>query len=225
MNSNPRVVLHAEGITKEFRGLRVLDSVSLSVETDEVVGLVGPNGSGKTTLLNIICGFVKPNAGRLHLGSGNMAMAISRKGFFKDMTVQKNLEMYHRITGASLAHMEKAFNELGIDYPNKLFGRLSAGMQQKVSLAFAFMTNARLTLLDEPLTHLDVDAIIKLRRMIQTRKEDRASFLIASHILTDLELVCDRIYFLREGRVVKSGRVSEFLSTFGTLENAYTRIG
>ena len=217
-------MLRVENITKEFKGKKVLNSVSMSVDSNEIVGIIGPNGSGKTTLLNIICGFVKPNAGTIHLGTQRLAMSISRRGFFNEMSVQKNLEMYARLAGASREQLDKALQDFEIDYASKQFGKLSAGMQQKVSLAFAFMTGANLILLDEPLTHLDVNAIIKLRALIQRRKQEGVSFLIASHILSDLEQVCDRIYFFRRGEVIHTGVVKDLLSTYDTLENAYIKI-
>jgi ABC-type multidrug transport system ATPase subunit len=224
MNKTPQILLSAEGLTKEFKGVDALNSVSLLVNANEVVGIIGPNGSGKTTLLNIICGFIKPNAGSIYLGDHRMAMSISRRGFFSQMSVQKNLEMYAQLIGTSKEQLDKVVQDFEIDYTSKHFGKLSAGMQQKVSLVFAFMTDARLILLDEPLNHLDVNSIIKLRELIQKRKQEGTSFLISSHILSDLEKVCDRIYFFRKGKVFYSGVVKELLLTFGTLENAYIKI-
>jgi ABC-2 type transport system ATP-binding protein len=217
-------MLAVENISKEFKGKPVLSSVSMSVNPNEIVGIIGPNGSGKTTLLNIICGFVKPNAGRIQINSTRSSMSISRKGFFDDMTVQRNLEMYAHISGVPGTRVAKVLEELQIDFGKKSFGKLSAGMKQKVSLAFAFLEEADLILLDEPLTHLDVSAILTLRSLIQKRKQGGASFLIASHILSDLEQVCDRIYFFRSGQVLHTGTVTEVLSTYGTLENAYVEI-
>lgn len=218
-------MLDVLNISKRYQGKAVLQGITLTVNENEIVGIIGPNGSGKTTLLNLISGFTLPDSGRISLKySGRLGMSISRKGFFSDMSVEDNIFMYASLKKISASTVQTIFEDLQIDFLDKPFGKLSAGMKQRVSLAFAFITNSRLVLLDEPTTHLDIDAILNLRSVILKRKSNGTAFLITSHVLSDLEKICDRVYFLKEGKVQYAGNVSDLLSSFGTLENAYTTI-
>lgn len=218
-------MLDVLNISKRYQGKPVLDRVTLTVNENEIVGIIGPNGSGKTTLLNLISGFTFPDSGRISLKyCERLGMSISRKGFFSDMSVEDNIFMYASLKKISASTVQTIFEDLQIDFLDKPFGKLSAGMKQRVSLAFAFITNSRLVLLDEPTTHLDIDAILNLRSVILKRKSNGTAFLITSHVLSDLEKICDRVYFLKEGKVQYAGNVSDLLSSFGTLENAYTTI-
>jgi ABC-2 type transport system ATP-binding protein len=202
----------------------ILNHITFEIREFQVVGLVGPNGAGKTTLLNTILGSIRNFNGDITIRRDiELGISVSRQGFFNDMTVWRNIELYKKIAGFDKTLLDQYIDAMRINFLDKRFGQLSAGMKQKVSLCLAFMKNFKLILLDEPTNHLDVDALISLRNLIQNRKDSGSSIIIASPILTDLERVCDRAIFLKNGRIVLNENVSELIQKYSSLELAYLR--
>ena len=215
-------MLDVESIVKHFGQKRALDHLTFSIKEAEIVGLVGPNGSGKTTLLNILTGMIRPDSGRFHISNGvRSGMAVSRNGFFNDMTAQKNIMLYARLERVNSKRVTDLMNEFSIDFGSVRFGELSAGMKQRISLIIPFLADNHLIFLDEPSNHLDIDSILTLRDKILELKTDGVSFLITSHNFTDLEKVCDRILILREGKLITDRSTDMLIQEFGSLEEAY----
>lgn len=219
------MILEVIGLSKSFGDKAVLKNISFSTGQGEIVGLVGPNGSGKTTLLNIITGMIKMNAGSFYFKEGvSVGMSISRKGFFNDMTVYENIMMYSKLMGVRKEEVQQKMELFMIDYGKMRFGKLSAGMKQRVSLLLAFLGQKDLIILDEPSNHLDVDSILLLRSMILKLKAENVSFLITSHIFSDLEKVCDRMLFMKDGHIVTNATTSSLIQDHGDLEKAYLNV-
>lgn len=203
----------------------ILNDVSFFVNEFQVVGLVGPNGAGKTTLLNTILGSIKHLSGEIRLKREiELGISVSRRGFFNDMSVWRNIELYKKLTGFDARLLDQFINVMKIDFLDFRFSQLSAGMKQKVSLCLAFMKNFKLIILDEPANHLDVDSLISLRNLIQSRKDNGSSIIIASPNLTDLERICDRVVFLKNGRVALNESVSDLIDEYSSLEIAYLKM-
>jgi ABC-2 type transport system ATP-binding protein len=219
------MVLQAKKLLKSFDHKVVLDEVSFDIARGEIIGIVGSNGSGKTTLLNILMGMLRPNGGTYQFAEGTkVGMAVSRKGFFDDMSVRNNILLNATQMQLDAAHLDGIMRDFEIDFGNKLFGELSAGMKQRVALAIPFLRHNDLFLLDEPTNHLDIDSIFLLRAKILKKKSENASFIITSHALADLEKVCDRIIFLKKGKVIAEKNTIELLNTYRDLEDAYINI-
>ncbi len=219
------MIIQLNDISKNFDRNYVLNNIDFEINRGEIAGIIGPNGSGKTTLLNIIMGLVKQNSGTIFYSDKNQInAAVSRKGFFGDMTVEKNLLLYANLNNQSSLEVNRVLNLFEIDFRNKKFSELSAGMKQRVSLAKVFMGDYNLVLLDEPTNHLDIDSIMNLRSAIQVRQNSGTAFLIASHILTELERLCDYILFIREGKIVKRHSMNEISTDYLSLEDAYLKI-
>lgn len=218
-------MLKINHLTKNFKNKVALDQVSFSIGAGEIVGVIGPNGSGKTTLLNILMGMIKPSAGSFSIVGGiKVGMAVSRQGFFEDMTANQNIDLYAQLLEADEDRVLKMKDQFNINFGRTRFGKLSAGMKQRVSLVFPFIRHNDLILLDEPTNHLDIDAILNLRKIMLELKATGVSFLVTSHIFSDLEKTCDRIIFLKEGRVYKDSPVSTLIQEYGALEEAYLNI-
>lgn len=219
------MILEAFNIDKKYGEKQVLNKVSFSVQRGRVLGIIGPNGSGKTTLLNIIIDSIHPDNGyvvnRLRDKTG---VAISKKGFFQDMSVKKNLEMYASLMDIPRCEVDRATEMFLIDFKDQKFRELSSGMKQRVSLACAFMSQPELILLDEPTNNLDVDTILLTRSIISDHKAKGVSFLITSHILTDLERVCDEVVFIKSGNVIKTSSLELLLERYSSLEKAYVQL-
>jgi len=203
----------------------VLDQVSFSIQPGEIVGLIGPNGSGKTTLLNILMGMFAPTSGSVRIQPNTkIGMEVSRRGFFSDMTVEKNILTFAALHGLGSDAVKQVLEEFNIDFGKLRFGKLSAGMKQRVTLAVAFLKKNDLILLDEPSNHLDIDSIIRLRSTISNTNKQGTAFLITSHILSDLEKVCTRLLFLKNGKLLSDMSKEELLTKYNTLEDAYLSI-
>jgi ABC-2 type transport system ATP-binding protein len=218
------VLLSFKNVYVTLNKKAILHDVTFEVIECQVTGLVGPNGAGKTTLLNTILGSIKNFGGDIVKKSGlELGISVSRKGFFDDMSVWRNIELYKKVAGFDSALLDEFIATMRIDFLDRRFGQLSAGMKQKVSLCLAFMNNFKLIVLDEPTNHLDVDSLISLRSIIQNRKDNGSSIIIASPILTDLEQICDRAIFLKNGRIVLNEDVNKIISTYSSLEAAYLK--
>ncbi|MBX2914309.1 MAG: ATP-binding cassette domain-containing protein [Cyclobacteriaceae bacterium] len=214
-------MIEVTSISKSFKKNKVLGEVNFSVGPGEIVGIIGPNGSGKTTLLNLIMGLLKPDSGTISCNH-TLSAAVSRKGFFEGMTVEDNLKVYTELKKLHSSEISRVVELFDIDYTNITFSKLSAGMKQRVALAQAFIGNYSLILLDEPTNHLDIDSILKLRKAIEARKKNGTAFILTSHILTELEKLCDRVLFLFHGNIVKS--ISATPAGFTNLEEEYLKL-
>lgn len=218
-------MLELVGLTKTFSRRNVISGLSMIVKQGETIGLIGPNGSGKTTLLNIIAGALRPTSGKVILQPGTqLGFGLSRKGFFNDMTVQHNLNMFIAMAGVEPSLIQGVLSKFDVDYGPKPFGKLSAGMKQKVSLALAFMRRCDVYLLDEPSNHLDVESLKALNHLIDERRKQGNSFILASHVLSELERKCNRIVFLRNGKIQSDERMESIVARFGNLDNAYEEL-
>lgn len=217
-------MLEIKNLSKRFGNKKVLNDVNFSIESGQIVGLIGPNGSGKTTLLNILMGILSPTSGSFKVEENKkIGMSVSRMGFFDDMTVENNINMYSSLC-TNKSNLKYQLKQFGIDFESKTFGKLSAGMKQRVTLFLAFIDKFDLIYLDEPSNHLDIDSIIMLRTVISNMKKNGTSFLLTSHILSDLEKVCDKIVFVRDGRVIRTEKTEILIQHYSSLENAYLDI-
>lgn len=132
--------------------------------------------------------------------------------------------IYAKLVKVDKIAVYSAMKEFDIDFGTKTFGTLSAGMKQRVALASAFLKQYSIILLDEPTNHLDIDSILSLRSTISNNRDKGASFLITSHVFSDLEKICDRILFLKQGRIAGDTTIDEILRKYGSLESGYVEI-
>lgn len=219
------MLLLSQGLSKNFAQKKVLSSIEFSIGQGEIIGLIGPNGSGKTTLLNILLGMMQPTSGSFTTSEDlKIGMSIARKGFFDDMTVTRNIQHHATLLRLDQKRIDEYLSAFAIDYLHVKYSKLSSGMKQRISLLLAFAGRNNLIFLDEPTNHLDIDSILNLRNLILKEKAARTSFLITSHVLSDLEKICDRIVFLKHGILVQNVTTHDLLDTYGDLEQAYINI-
>jgi ABC-2 type transport system ATP-binding protein len=219
------MILNTYSLTKKKSNKTLVSDVSFSIASGEIIGLIGSNGCGKTTLLNLLMGILKSTSGRYEITKGiSIGTSFSRRGFFSDMTVGNNIQLHASLLGVGKSEIEQAMSKFEIDFADKLYGKLSSGMKQKVSLLIPWLRANHLIILDEPTNHLDINTILLLRSLILQRKQEGCSFLITSHILSDLEKVCDRILFMKGGCIMGNYQKDELITNFGSLEDAYLAI-
>lgn len=219
--------LHISSIEKSFGKQKVLSDVGFDLKPSEIFGLIGLNGAGKTTLIKIILDLLKPDAGNVSLGGHANTLPESRKDMaylpekFQPSKYLKGME-YLELT---LAHYGGKLNreearqkaaDLSLD-PTKLDSLVktySKGMGQKLGLIGAMMSQCKLLLLDEPMSGLDPSARIQLKRHMLSLKEEGRTLFFSSHILSDIEEICDRIGVIHNGVLLFVGTPKDFMAKY-----------
>jgi ABC-2 type transport system ATP-binding protein len=212
--------------------------VSFSLPAGSALGLLGPNGAGKTTALRLLLGFTAPNEGSVRVRGLPPEDPASRIGLAylpervrlpARMSVRSFLCLHGtltRLVGAELEREVDSVLELtGIaDRAGDRIGSLSKGLAQRVGFAQAFLGRPQLLLLDEPTSGLDPIGVRDARDWIQAARERGCSVLMSSHILSEVERVCDRIAIVNEGQIAASGAVEELVRPGENLEDAFVRV-
>jgi ABC-2 type transport system ATP-binding protein len=220
--------IEVSGLTKRFGGRAVVDNVSMSVETGEIVGFLGPNGSGKTTTIRIMCGLLTPDS-----GSGNVlgfdlnteGLKIKREvgymtqkfSFYEDLTIEENLMFVARLYQMKPAAkiVRDTLEDLGLTARRKqLAGTLSGGWKQRLALAACIMHNPRLLLLDEPTAGVDPKARREFWDEIHRLAARGLTVLVSTHYMDEAER-CNRIHYISYGKLLASGTVPEVVANAG----------
>ncbi|GCD08792.1 ABC transporter ATP-binding protein [Clostridium tagluense] len=210
-------VLKVNDVTKVYGKQTVLDNVNLSLKQGEIMGLVGPNGAGKTTLMKIITGLIKKYDGDVYIkdediknkkkhNTKQIGCVIETPGFYPDLTGYENLLFFAEISGLKDKNeINEIVKKLGIEsYVNKKAKKYSLGMKQRLGVAQAVLTYPPILILDEPTNGLDPAIVPELRKFIKyIAKEKKTAVLISSHILSEIELMCDKVAFIQEGKIIK----------------------
>jgi ABC-2 type transport system ATP-binding protein len=212
--------IHASGLVKTFGRTRALDGLDLTVTTGEVHGFLGPNGAGKSTTLRILLGLYRKDAGEVRLLDGDPwrdAVALHRRLAYVpgDVTLWPNLsggeaiDLLGRLRGGLDAGRRAALLERFELDPTKKGRAYSKGNRQKVALVAAFASDTELLLLDEPTSGLDPLMEAAFRDCVREELARGRTVLLSSHILAEVEQLCDRVSIVRAGRTVDSGTLSE----------------
>ena len=213
-------MLEAQGLSKSFFGTPAVTDVSFRVESGEILGFLGPNGAGKTTAMRMIAGFLTPTAGRVTLADVDIALkpllAKRSLGYlpetlalYPEMRVREYVAFRAELCGVAgrdvKARVDEALGKCFVDdVARKPIGNLSKGYRQRVGLAGALVHKPKVLILDEPTVGLDPRQIVKVRELIRDLRNDH-TILLSTHILPEVELVCDRILIIDKGRIVASG--------------------
>jgi ABC-2 type transport system ATP-binding protein len=209
----PEPVLATAGLTKDYGAFRALDSLTLSIAPGEVVGLLGPNGSGKTTGLRMVLGFLRPTAGRATVGGFDCwrdSVEVRKRVAY----LPGELRLYDTMTGRQLVtflgklrgqtpggEVDALAKRLDID-PDKPLTTMSSGMKRKVALLAVLVPKVPLIILDEPTNTLDPTMRDELLEQLRLAKAEGKAVLFSSHVLHEVEAVCDRVAILRRGKLV-----------------------
>ncbi|GAA0935405.1 ABC transporter ATP-binding protein [Virgisporangium aurantiacum] len=216
-------VIHTNGLSKRYRRKLALDDCTLSVPAGRIVGLVGPNGAGKSTLLGLVCGMIAPTGGSIEvLGRqpATSAEQLARVGFvaqdapvYQRLTVAEHLRLGARLNPRwDNALAERRIRQRNLD-PGQKAGTLSGGQRAQLALTVAAAKRADLLLLDEPVASLDPLARRAfLQDLLDFVDELQVSVVLSSHLLGDLEQVCDHLIVLADARVQIAGDVADLLA-------------
>lgn len=212
--------VETRSLTKRYRTLTALDRCTLGVERGEIFGLLGPNGAGKTTLLRLLLGFLRPTAGDALIDTldchDQSLLVRSRVSYlpgearlFRHMRGADVLEFFSRLRPGSDVRRARAIAaRLGLDL-DRLVVFMSTGMRQKLALAVALAPDVPLVILDEPTTSLDPTMRAEVLALVRQIKTQGRTVLFSSHVLAEVEAVCDRVAILRAGRLVHTQVMSE----------------
>ena len=218
MNDNNAISV--SGLVKTFGRIRALDGLDLSVRTGEVHGFLGPNGAGKTTTLRVLLGLIRKDSGEVRLLGGDPwkdAVGLHRRLAYVpgDVTLWPNLsggeviDLLERMRGRlDPRRRTDLLQRFDLD-PRKKCRTYSKGNRQKVALIAALASDVELLLLDEPTSGLDPLMEAQFRECVEEEREHGRTVLLSSHILSEVEALCDRVTIIRDGRVVDSGTLSE----------------
>ncbi len=223
-------LIKLEGISKRYGKIVALDNLSMEVPEGTVCGLLGPNGSGKTTAIRVVLGLTRANGGQTTLlgasphGPGFTA-AIHQTGalvegpaLYGRATARRNLEIQAAALG--IKDPDREIDELltlvslGERADTKPHG-FSLGMKQRLGLAIALLGNPRIVILDEPTNGLDPSGIIEIRELIKQLPSRGITVLVSSHLLSEVQLMCDRATIINKGRLVADGTMDEILAGAG----------
>lgn len=237
-----KVVLEVRDVTKRVKGRTLLSHMSFSVYKNEICGFVGPNGSGKTTLIRTIMGLIRPNEGEVFINGmsvqKNRKEALQYVGaiveapiFFPYMSGRKNLRNLGRITlNAGGEALEKRIQEVlevvGLENrADDKVGTYSLGMKQRLGIAQALLGNPDFIILDEPSNGLDPVGIKQLRKIVlDLQREKGITFFISSHLIRELELMCDSWVMIREGSLIWRGTTGELQGSNKELEDIFVEM-
>ena len=192
----------------------ILKHINVSFEEGKIHGLIGRNGSGKTMLMKCICGFIPVTEGEILVNNQkvgvkdkfaeNLGFIIETPGFMPNYTAYKNLEFLSSINSkVNKQRIREVIELVGLDPDSKKkVGKFSLGMNQRLGLAQAIIDNPDLLILDEPFNGLDNDGVKQIRKLLLTLKEQGKTIIMASHTKEDINILCDRVCFMDNGRLI-----------------------
>ena len=220
-------LVHLHEVAKSFGAVRAVDGVSFSIDRGEVVGFLGPNGAGKTTTMRLITRALEPDSGTIEIDGRSVdedpAEARRRIGYlpesnplYQEMLVGEFLTFMARLRGIEPARIadriEPAVEQTGIgDVYYRPIAHLSKGYRQRVGLAQAILSEPDILILDEPTEGLDPNQRVEIRKLITRLGKDH-TVLLSTHVLQEVQAVCDRLLIIHQGRIIADGGVSALLA-------------
>ena len=234
------MIVQVSNLTKRYGDKTALDNISFSIEAGEVVGLLGLNGAGKSTTMNILTGYISATSGTATIGGFDITSDGSKAkrligylpelpAFYPEIRVNEHLAFICGIKGvykdkkARQEHIDDICARVGIaDVKTRMIRNLSKGYRQRVGFAQALMGNPKVIILDEPTAGLDPSQIIEMRNLIKSCGTN-STVIMSSHILSEIQTVCNRVIVINEGRLV-ADEDAESLTDGSSLEEVFMRI-
>jgi ABC-2 type transport system ATP-binding protein len=228
--------IKVENITKKYGDQKALNNISFSIKKGEVVGFLGPNGAGKSTMMKILTSYIKSFEGLAFVNGHsvredklNVQKSIGylpeHNPLYLDMYVREYLSFNAEIYNIEKSQIEKTIQLTSLTTEaNKKIEELSKGYRQRVGLASALLHNPDILILDEPTTGLDPNQLIEMRKLIKTvAEEGEKTVLLSTHIMQEVEAICDRVIIINNGAIVHDKNIKDTLSD-SNLETLFTTL-
>ena len=241
-HQNLKMKLEVKNLIKKFDSTIAVDNLSLEIEKNNTLGLLGPNGCGKTTSIGMMLGLITPTSGEIFidgiaLNVKNRVKLLNLMNFSspyielpKKLTVMQNLEVYARLYNVNkkTERIEELIEDLNLNkFLYKKTGELSSGQKNRVSLAKSLINKPKLLFLDEPTASLDPDVGDFVREYLEKYKNKNVlTMLLASHNMREVERLCNKIVMMKQGKIVDKGTCEELISKHGraNLEDTFLKI-
>jgi len=220
-------VLVVEGLQKNIRNKRIIDNLSFSVRRGEIFGFLGPNGSGKTTTIRLLTGMIKPTAGSVEImgydiqrqfteAMRHLSAIVEHPALFGYMTGFQNLYQTVRTLGKPIdkEHIQWCIDTVELtDRIHEKVENYSLGMKQRLAIAQSLISSPELLILDEPTNGMDPSGIKDMRSLIKKLSKDHhITIVLSSHLLAEIQHLCDRVLIINDGKYVASGSVKELVN-------------
>ncbi len=224
-----------ENLSKIYKNSRGIEDINLEISQGEIFGFLGPNGAGKTTTMKIMVGLMKADKGDVRINGysiskdyekamKNVGSIIESVTPFPYLTGFENMKLcarfYDNVDGVRI---DECLDITGLlKYKNEKIKNYSLGMKQRIGIAMAILSNPRILILDEPLNGLDVEGMVEMRKLILNLSEQhKTTFFISSHLIHDIELTCNKIGILYDGKLLAVDNTCNILKNYSSLENYY----
>lgn len=220
MRMENNIVFQTFALSKSYKEFKAVDAVDMTIYEGDIYGFVGENGAGKTTLIRLACGLIHPTSGDYAIfgvsseqagiakARHQTAAIVEAVALCRSMTAVDNLKLHAKLVGVNKTddELNALLENVGLDATailKKKAGNFSLGMRQRLGIAIALLSNPKFVILDEPMNGLDPQGFIDVRETILKLNKQGVTFLISSHILSELDKICTRVGFLTHGRLVK----------------------
>ena len=227
--------LELQGLTKIYKNNRGVFDLDLDIYEGDIFGFFGPNGAGKTTAMKVMTGMMQADRGDVRIfghsikdsfeaAVRNVGCIIETAETYSYLTAYENLRLFARYyPDVNAGRIDEVLNITGIfKYRNEKASNFSLGMKQRLGIAAAILSRPRLVILDEPLNGMDVEGMVEMRKLIKgLSANEGTTFFISSHLIHDVELTCDRIGVIFEGRLLSVDTTANILKSHASLENYF----
>src|SRR5437870_759649 len=224
-------VLIASNLTKVIGKRTIVDNVSFALDAGEVFGFLGPNGAGKTTTIRMLVGLIKPTHGNVTICGHDLrrdfeaamrcvGCIVENPDLYRFMTGRENLEHFARMLRAAPEEIERVGELVALSHRlDQRVGTYSLGMRQRLGVAQALLGRPKLLILDEPANGLDPAGIREIRELLRRLARDQQmSIFVSSHLLGEVELMCDRVAIIHKGQLLREGSVKDLISSHREME-------
>jgi len=234
-------VIEVQGLQKSFGQVQALRGISFHCEPGKVTGLLGPNGAGKTTTIRILSTILKPQSGNANVNGydvikepdkvrASVGVVLENSGLYRRLTGDENVLYFADLANVpraeAMQRMEFLYKLLEIDYGKRQAGTYSKGMAQKVNLVRSVIHNPPVLILDEPTAGLDVPSTVAVRTFVEQQKGAGKTVLLSTHLMNEVELLCDYVYIINLGLIVAEGTPDELKerTQSSNLEEAFMKV-
>lgn len=227
MPETPEKIIEVSHLVKHFGKFKAVEDVSFDVYRGDVYGFLGPNGAGKSTTIRTLLSLIKPTAGQIKIFNKDLSSdrnyilrrigcIVEKPDFYKYLSAEKNLEIFARLSNVKVtkSKIHEMIEFVGLKGREKdKLGGFSHGMKQRLGIAQTLIHDPELIILDEPTTGLDPQGIIDIRNLIlQLKHEHKKTVLLSSHILSEIEMIANRMVIINKGKTLVQGSVTELLN-------------